>query len=59
MSEAFPASERTVKKIIKSKHQLKPEKVRAFDAEVRQNWKKLSSGELEISGRQFNRHLDI
>ena len=38
-----------MKRIIKDRRQLRPEKVRAFDEEVRENWKKLSSGELEVS----------
>ena len=46
-----------MKKIIKDKHQLRPEKVRAFDEEVRQNWKRLSSGELEISD-ELRSHLE-
>ena len=38
-----------MKRIIKDRRQLRPEKVRAFDEEVRENWKKLSSGQLEVS----------
>ena len=48
LAEGFPVTEKMIKKILKMKLRIPPEKIQQHDQDVRENWKLLAEGRLEI-----------
>ncbi len=57
LAQGFPATERTLAKLVKSKYKIPPAKLRDHDRTVHENWRLLAKGELEITDA-LEKHLE-